>query len=644
MGGINQSFFGGVGQINLGKGIGEQMSAQGFETFMSGFLMGGLVQGPQRFVFGFVPNQFNRFTNPEQYKEYQQQKEEYIKNLVKTYNDAYNESLDNPDFQWNDKKLNFAAIHDAAKEMDSYNYEGDPLGFYDSKDFIKFQNYQRLFDNGAHIEFTRGLRDLTNLSDEELAQAFPEQKEDALSGKLRTSLENQIKEINDKADRYKQFNSKYENKYDPNRYEKDTREYFQELVKYRAFEHAKYLYLFTENGFERALERSNKIYSELASDPLLSKIEANDLQLLADAPSIQNEINLLLQEIDTLKNTKGDKRSEIAAKKRKIKALQNYLGVFTAKENQIKDGSRYSRTPANIKKLRAALLNYVNTIAEERGDFVNVQNIDSALRKLIDYGELKGRTRTYDKAIQILADPKALDKLAERIEPIMENLFNNNKKIFRKLIRQKIAKTERTETLKALDKLGILVPPGEAMEFIMTGDVTKLKTFENRKGRVTEEGSPELFQAVQEILLKYEKLVTPEEVKKEEEAQDTQDFENAKATQEQDFNDAAESGSPLPAINTDLITDRESKVINKLYEKYKKSVADGNILTEDQWLELNSTKRQYNGMQKLFKLYDDAASKMQPSGVALKDGRPVGGPPLSFDDWYKDNRNSKRLD
>ena len=53
-GGINQSFFGGVGQINLGKGIGEQMSAQGFETFMSGFLMGGLVQLPQSFVFRFV--------------------------------------------------------------------------------------------------------------------------------------------------------------------------------------------------------------------------------------------------------------------------------------------------------------------------------------------------------------------------------------------------------------------------------------------------------------------------------------------------------------------------------------------------------------------------------------------------------------
>ena len=48
-------------------------------------------------------------------------------------------------------------------------------------------------------------------------------------------------------------------------------------------------------------------------------------------------------------------------------------------------------------------------------------------------------------------------------------------------------------------------------------------------------------------------------------------------------------------------------------------------------------------MQKLFKLYDEAASKIQPSGVGLPDGRPVGGPPLTFDSWYKDNRNSKNV-
>ena len=633
-GGINESFFGGLDQINMGTGIKSQMSAQGFETFMSGFLMGGLVQGPQKFVFGFIPNQFNRVTKPEEYAEFQKQKEKYIGELVNTWNTQSEQMLNDPDANFNENKLRFAAIHQAEKEMDSYNYEGDPLGYYDSKDFLQFQNYARLFDNGAHIHYTQALRDFTQLSDEELAEAFPEQKEDALNGKLRTRFTDQIARINKMQSRFEKHRYDYQNKYDPKRFEQNTREYYSELVKYRAFEHARFLYLFTENGFERALERSNQIYSELASEPLLEGIEANDLQAIADAPSIQNEINLLQQEIDTLKNTKGNKRSEIAAKKRKVKALENYYNVFTAKENQIKDGSRYSRTPANVKKLRAALLDYVNTIAEERGDFVNTKSVDSALKKLIDYGELKQRTRTYDKAIQILADPKMLDNLAERMEPIMENMFNNSKKLFKKLIRQKIAKTERTETLKALDKLGVLVPPGEAMDFLISGDVSKLKSFENRKGAVREESDAELFQAIQEVLLKYEKLVTPEEVKEEVE-QDSQDFENAKATQEQNFEDAEESGSPLPSINTELISDQESAILNALYKKYKQSVIAGpaeNILTEDEWLELNSTKSKYNGIQKIFALYKADISKETDPETEL-----------SFEQWFGQNRNSKNI-
>ena len=52
----------------LNEGVSAQMSSQGFETFMSGFLMGGLVQGPQRLVFQKIPNFINSRANPEQAK------------------------------------------------------------------------------------------------------------------------------------------------------------------------------------------------------------------------------------------------------------------------------------------------------------------------------------------------------------------------------------------------------------------------------------------------------------------------------------------------------------------------------------------------------------------------------------------------
>ena len=629
----------------LNEGAGSQFTEQGFETFMSGFLMGGLVQGPQRLVFQSLPNLINKVSNPEEYKKYQEDKQNYIDKLVETYNDAYNKTIEDPDFQWNNNKLNFAAIHDAAKEMDSYNYEGDPFGFFDAKDFLRFQQAQTLFDNGGDIDFTRALGDFLNLNDEELAAAFPEAGEDARNGKLRTRIQDTIDEIKKKKKRYQKAKDKYQNKYDPSRFKKGTRAHLMESIKYRAFEHARYLYLFTEDGFYRALERSNSIYDGLASEPLFKNIAASDLQALADAPSIQNEINLLRNEIDAFRNsTDPEVKEQMAAKKRKLKALEKYQKVFTDKGMQISDGSRFSRSTANIKKLRKALLEYVQTLADEKGDFVDVGGIDKVLRMLIDYGDLKGRTRTYDKAIKLLADPTEIDKLAGRMEPIIANLFRKNQRTFRKVIKQKIAATERTELLKAFNKLGILVPPEQALEFMISGDPKILTNFENKEGAVTPESDADLFAKVQELIGNYKSLIKPEEKTEETSTEKQENFDDAKTDQENNFEDADSAGQALPAINTDLITQREESVLDKLYKKYKKSVpANEKTLTEDEWLELPSTRRQYNGIQKLYKLYDEAASKMQPSGVATAEGQQVGGPTLTFDNWFGQNRNNRDI-
>ena len=55
------------------------MTAQGFETFLSGFLMGGFVQGPQRFLFEAMPEYIQSKTNPEKFAEYKKQRDNFEK-------------------------------------------------------------------------------------------------------------------------------------------------------------------------------------------------------------------------------------------------------------------------------------------------------------------------------------------------------------------------------------------------------------------------------------------------------------------------------------------------------------------------------------------------------------------------------------
>ena len=139
-----------------------------------------------------------------------------------------------------------------------------------------------LFDNGRTHFYTDALRDLAQLSDEEL-QAFPEGAKEEAPGKRRERLNNLINRIEKQEKRYRNHKNKYQNKYNPEKFKKGTREYTLELIKWRAYEHARFLNLFTEDGFQRALERSTSIYNELATEPIFAtEGAANDIQV-ADA-------------------------------------------------------------------------------------------------------------------------------------------------------------------------------------------------------------------------------------------------------------------------------------------------------------------------------------------------------------------------
>lgn len=580
--------------------VDSQMSARGFETFMHGFLMGGLVQGPQRILFQGIPNMYNRTVNKEQFQEYQKQKNEYIEKLVEQYNKGYNEMLDSPDGQFNPDKLNFAVQHDTSKEMDVYNYEGDPLGFFDAKDFAQFQHSMTLFDNGRTHFYTDALKDLAQLSDEELMQAFPEGAKEEAAGKRRERLNNLINRIEKQEKRYRNHKNKYQNKYNPEKFKKGTREYTLELIKWRAYEHARFLNLFTEDGFQRALERSASIYNELATEPIFAtEGAANDIQVLADAPTIQKEISLLEQEIQTLKDTKGNFRTDIANKKKKVKALQNYYDVITAPENQTKKGDRFSRSKKNIVKVRKAFLDYVNVLAEEKGTFKNTEAVDRALRLLLDYGTLKERTRAYDKAIEILRDPDNLDKLAERIEPIMANIFKNSRKTFRKIIKASVNDVEKNTLLNQLNKLGVVLDPQTAMQFLVTGDASVLQYFEDEAGQVTEETNPDKYAKIQDALSVYKQQAQTEEDVQEEnvepdveaaEIQDTQAFENIDAQE-----------SKLPPIKKDEIQGSLESSLTKLYDKYKVNTLNTGEqpISETEWLNLASTRKAFYALQEL---------------------------------------------
>ena len=131
--------------------------------------------------------------------------------------------------------------------------------------------------------------------------------------------------------------------------------------------------MFTKDGFDRAIERSNSIYEGLASDPIFDKMAASDLTVLLDPDSIENELRLLQIEIDGLNLDKKANKDLISEKESKHNKLEEIMKVLEDPKNQASDGS-YDRR--SMKALQRVFTSYVKSLANTNNSFVSKENIE----------------------------------------------------------------------------------------------------------------------------------------------------------------------------------------------------------------------------------------------------------------------------
>ena len=252
--------------------------------------------------------------------------------------------------------------------MKTTSYDQDMFGFIDQKDLAKFSQIHTLLSQGGISQFTEQLEDYLKLTDEELLQAFPGEAKDIANGKIRKRLQDFINYAEKTESNYNNLNDKFENPYDPSAYEVGTREFALEALNYQGYQHAKYLLMYTQDNFERALERSESILSNLEMDPLFEKMAAKDISILSSIDNINREIALLRQEImSTVEIT--DKELSLPKKgvgetnkrkQEKIDRLESILKIISDPKNQTKSGAFDRR---KISKLRPEFRNYVRYLA-----------------------------------------------------------------------------------------------------------------------------------------------------------------------------------------------------------------------------------------------------------------------------------------
>ena len=562
-------------KASVTAGLGAQFSAQGFETFMSGFLMGGVVSGPQKLFFQGVPALYQRVSNPEKYAEYKQQKETYIKSVVDTYNAVWNARTEDPHAIFDPKNFNFLVQKVVAENKTYAGMANDQFDFVDETDLAKFQQIHTVLSTGGAYYFQDQLTDYMKMSDQDLAEAFPSSKADIRNGKIRERLQSMVNQIGKTEEAYEKSKDLYPNPFNSKSFEVGTREYQQEAINQIGWEHARYLYMFTQDGFTRALERSNGIYQKLTSDPLFENMAANDLTVLLDPASIDKEMQMLTEETlflsgDTKLN--ADKIKEKTERKERLSAFKNIL-----MENQNKDGSFDKR---KISLLRKEFEKYVKHMAQASGSFVNKEAIDDALKQIVDYTALKGRAKVYDKAIEYLNNPEKFRELSERSAESAQEIFKNRKSIFEKQVRDYTEVIERNELANQIAKLGVVPSNGEMANFLRTGDSSKLKTFYNQKGQILDISELSILEDIQVLIDTYEKTRTDKKV--EEEIKDEEEVAEEGRADIDDILVTAGITTEVSVKNSSLL----DNAIKKAYDKYsaKETRAGKRPMSLEDWI------------------------------------------------------------
>ena len=493
--------------------MGDQFSSQGAGVFLSGFLMGGLVSGPQKLFFQGVPSIYNyglqeagiglaSKSQKEAYTEYKTNRETMINKVVESYNKSWDSQAIDPSSLFDLNRLNFMVQKEAAENMRSAL---DMFNFVDNADRSKFQQYYTMFAGNGSQHFKDQLKGFLELSDVELAQAFPGvSNKDKKDGKLRERINNMLVGIDKMEESYNQNKDKFKNPFNKNKFNPKTqqREYIKEMLNEEAYEHVRYLYMFTNDGFTRALERADSIYNKLQSDPLFDKMSANDVTNLLDEKSIQNEIDMLnLEVIATEGATEGIGESN-KTKREKIKRLKAIQKIISDPQNRFKNGT-FKRNKLLKGKLRNEFRNYIRFMASSAGSFADEAKIDAALEQIVDYGALKGRARVYDKAIQYMQNPEKFSEIQQRQYEVNKEIYNQRAKITEEMLKQYVDIVEANELINQLGKLGVYPAIAQTEMFLKTGNAAFLTDFYDDNGKIQPEIHTVAFGQVQRLLTTY---------------------------------------------------------------------------------------------------------------------------------------------
>ena len=476
----------------VGDAIKKQFSAQGAETFMSGFLMGSILQAPSK-MKSFMTMGYNDYFNKnEKYREYIDEREATANEVVEHMNTMW----DNSDLLFDPRINNYAT------QALLYNTVAKP----EEKTTKEIQDDRfAAFQSAVLSSLQRGTYDMFLNHYEKYKQATPEDIEQAWNLKpgqgakaldnFNESIEN-AKKISYRWNQAKQNYGSY--MLDLNDYEKDSYKHKMAKIYNSAVSQSIFNYVFLQGAFDDSAKRLESLYSKLSSLSTIKNSNFADFAGFADPGRLQREIEMMKTDIETLEKSGVPIVAEELERKRKLleiysnfKEKQDTLvssyitkEKFSALSDRIlKENPDLSKEQLNLNVIEKLIQQFdegkSNEFTEYKDAFKNLlfglaktdeeklklqqeidgmeKGFDGLFDSLLDTHILKNEKNRLAPAINLLSNPNDFYDHLLRNFQWMRNMYHNKKDIIKDIVNTEISTIERNALLNALADQGIFV-------------------------------------------------------------------------------------------------------------------------------------------------------------------------------------------
>lgn len=487
---------------SLGKSVESQFSGEGFETFASGFLMGGLIK-PLGGLANVAMEQSKRLQGKEAYQQYKLQRQNYEQTAIANLNEA-NKKITSL-FSVRDNRL--ADASNTVLNQNNSQLTNDSKTFYDVKNQNDWSLITSVFEQGNTDLLIDQLKSIKTMPAEEIEKAYPGTK----GTEVLEDVDKMVDKANYLQNAYKQVNNKYVNPFQPKKYKEGTDEHTQQFLGYRAWEDAKQQMVFYGYSMDKTLGRISTVTNELVQLPEFNGMNSVTMTTLLNPLKLNNEISMLTQEVKTLTG------SETSEAKQTLRDKQKKLNNFTNLQAALEDYQAYTvpngvEVPEAFEKGKAKSYDQLERVYTKiLADFTNetgnkgvsLNVVENSFKQFLDVHDLNKDYKDLTQTVDLLANPKGFTTHVQNLENHLKDLWENKEKLAEDAVKNTYDKIETNQLLNALYNSGFTVSPEELNE-ILGGKLPI--TYYDAAGKTNGNEQSSTYEEFSDIVTRFQKM------------------------------------------------------------------------------------------------------------------------------------------